>query len=153
MANPYAAYLESKVLAASPLELVHLAYQGAIDAVMEARGHLAAGRIIERGRAITRAQQIICELLAALDYKKGGELSSRLAGLYKYMRRRLTDAHVKQADEPMAEVQGLLETIDAGWKELLIADTPAVAAAIASTGSPWMAAAETHGYSPAAYTL
>jgi flagellar protein FliS len=153
MANPYAAYLESKVLTASPLQLVHLAYQGAIDAITEARGHLAAGRIMARGRAITRAQQIITELLSSLDHEKGGELSSRLAGLYKYMRRRLSEAHIKQADEPMAEVQGLLETIDEGWKGLLLADTPAAAAASAGASSPWMSAADAHVHSSAAYTL
>ena len=141
------------MIAASPLRLIHLAYQGAIDAIGEARGHLAAGRIVERGRAITRAQQIIVELLSSLDHKHGGELSARLAGLYKYMRRRLTEAHIKQADEPMAEVQRLLETLDEGWKELLAADSPAAAAATAGTGSPWMAAADTHVYSPATYTL
>ena len=153
MANPYAAYLESKVMTASPLQLVHLAYQGAIDAIMEARGHLAAGRIRERGRAITRAQQIIVELLCSLDRKKGGELSTRLGGLYKYMRRRLTEAHIQQVDEPMAEVQQLLETIDEAWKELLAADTAAAAVATAGAGSPWIAAADAHVYSPAAYTL
>src|ERR1039458_5604100 len=48
--NAHDAYLESRVLSADPLELVHLLYEAAIEAVREARRYLAAGETAVRGR-------------------------------------------------------------------------------------------------------
>ena len=151
MANPLAAYLESRVHSASPLQLVHLAYEGAMEAITEARRYLAEGKIYERARAIGRAQQIIRELESALDFKHGGELSKRLAALYDYMQQRLIEANFKQADQPLAEVHNLLETVGEAWKELAQADTTPIVAPETSN-SPWMSS-DTPVYSRAAFTL
>ena len=39
--NRHDAYLESRVLSADPVELVHMLYQACVQAVREARHHLA----------------------------------------------------------------------------------------------------------------
>ena len=114
--NAQDAYLESRVLSASPLELVRLLYQAAIDAVRDARQHLAAGDIVARSRAINKACQIVFELAGSLDIERGGEISTRLAELYDYIGGRLIEANVKQADEPLAGVLGLLATMAEGWE-------------------------------------
>ena len=152
MANPYAAYLESRVLTASPLQLVHLAYEGAIEAVMQARNHLAAKQIAPRVQAITRAQCIIAELQASLDYSRGGDLSTTLGKLYDYMQRRLTDGNTRQIEEPLAEVQNLLETIAGAWKEIAANDSSVAVAASVSGNSAWMTA-DAPVYSGLGYTL
>lgn len=72
-------YLEEKILSADPVELVCMLYQGAIDAVEEARRYLAAGEIAARSRAISKACDIVLELSSALDIQLGGQLSLRLA--------------------------------------------------------------------------
>lgn len=142
MANPYTAYLESKLMASSPLQLVHLAYQGAIEAILEARGHLAENRIVQRIQSITRAQQIIIQLQASLDYQQGAELSTRLSSLYDYMLRRLNEGNRLSTDEPFAEVQNLLSTVGDAWREIST-DAPLSAAASVgnSSPSPWAAEA------------
>src|SRR6516162_2739350 len=108
--NDHDAYLESRILAADPVELVNLLYQACRQCVRDAREHLAAGRIGERSRAITRACEILIELAGSLDHARGGEISQRLAQLYDYMQRRLLEANIKQSGEPLAEVLGLLNT-------------------------------------------
>jgi flagellar protein FliS len=110
------AYLESKVLAADPVELVTLLYQACRQSVRDAREHLAAGRIGERSRAISKACEILIELGSALDRDRGGELSERLALLYDYMQRRLLEANMQQSDEPLVEVLGLLTTLGEAWE-------------------------------------
>lgn len=153
MANPYSAYLESRVLTASPLQLVHLAYEAAIEAIMEARGHLAEKRIAARVEAITKAQKIVIELKSTLDFQKGGELSKTLDGLYEYMLRRLNDGNLKQIDEPFAEVQQLMQTVDEAWREIASNENVAVAATVSSvSSSPWMTS-DTPVYSFASLTL
>ena len=124
--NPYgAAYLESKVMSASPLELICLAYEGTIEAICEARVHLKEKRISERSRAISKAQCIILELQSSLDFAQGGSLSVELARLYDYMLGCLRDANFRQVEEPLNEAQTLLETLLEGWKEIRVNEVPA----------------------------
>jgi flagellar secretion chaperone FliS len=112
------AYLESRVLSATPLELVHLLYRGAIEAVQDARHELAGGRIVERSRAISKAGAILTELSAALNHEAGGELASRLGALYDYMQRKLLEANLQQSDPPLGEVLSLLVTLAEAWAEI-----------------------------------
>ncbi len=123
--NAHDAYLESRVLSADPLELVRLLYEAEIDAVREARRHLAAGEIAARSRSITKAFGILQELVAALDHERGGEISKRLAQLYDYMQRRLLEANFRQTDEPLAEVLGLLATLAEAWQGVTRQTQPA----------------------------
>jgi len=148
--NGHDAYLESRVLAADPVELVNLLYQGCRQAVRDAREHLAAGRIGERSRAISHACDILFELSSALDRNRGGEISQRLALLYDYMQRRLLEANMQQADEPLVDVLGLLNTLGEAWEGVQRSEAkPAVEAASpwaqSSAGEP--AAGSAHGWS------
>lgn len=113
--NAHDAYLESRILSAAPLELVRLLYQTATGAVREARRQLEAGNIVERSRAISKASEVLLELTASLDFERGGEIAPRLAQLYDYMLRRLTEANFKQIDVPLAEVLALLATVGEAW--------------------------------------
>lgn len=114
--SAHEAYIESRVLSADPMELVRVLYQGGIEAVREARRCLAAGKIAERSRAITKASAIVLELAGALDHQHGGAISQRLAALYQYMLDRLLEANFQQSDAPLAEVVGLLTTLSEAWE-------------------------------------
>ena len=108
-------YLESRVLAADPVELVSLLYEACTQAVREARRYLTAGQIAERSREINKACAIVIELATSLDHDRGGEISQRLALLYDYMERRLLQANMQQSDAPLADVLGLLTTLSEAW--------------------------------------
>jgi len=116
MTNTLSAYLEQEIMSADPLQLVCMLYQAAIMEVREARRHLAAANIPARSAAISKASNIIGELVSSLDREAGGELSERLAALYGYVLDRLLDANMKKDDAPLAEVLGLLITLNEGWQ-------------------------------------
>lgn len=155
--NLFEAYLESKLLSASPLELVALAYEGAIEAVREARVCVVEKRIHDRARAITKVQLIIIQLQQSLDFKLGGDLSLQLDRLYKYMQRRLMEANFKQQEAPLADVETLLETLLDGWKQIAQQERPAhtafAAATSSSSSSQWMTSSESQPYSFTDLTL
>ncbi len=136
--NPYGAYVENTVLSASPLEGVRLLYEAAIEAIQDARGHLARRNIRERSDRIMRAVEILTELAGALDHERGGELSQRLAALYDYVQRLLLKANFEQADAPMAEAVSLLETLLDAWKQV----AAAAAAPVSVTAPAWAAEQE-----------
>lgn len=116
--NPYGTSLEARVLCATPLELVALLYDGAIEAVQAARRHLAEGNVTQRSRSTTKAVKILSELFQSLKREPGDELSARLAGLYDYMQRSLLDANFRQVDSGFAETEKLLKTLREAWAEL-----------------------------------
>jgi flagellar protein FliS len=129
------AYLESRILSADPVELIRLLYQTAVMAVQDARRHLAEGKILDRSKAVTRASQVLIQLAASLDHERGGEISRRLAALYDYMLRRLTEANFQQRDEPLAEVLSLLATLAEGWEG--VRPGPERASEPRSSANPW----------------
>jgi flagellar protein FliS len=112
------AYLETRILSADPVELVNILYEYATLRVQDARSCLASGDIAGRANAIAKSISILGELDSSLDRKLGGQIASNLAGLYQYMRERLTIANVKQDDGPLAEVETLLKTLGEAWQAI-----------------------------------
>ena len=135
--NGHDAYLESRVMTADPIELVNLLYEGCMQAVREARYHLAEGRIAERSREINKACAIVIELASALDHERGGEISQRLALLYDYINRRLLEANIQQSDSLLGEVLGLLSTLAEAWAGIRQAETPPPAVDNPVVDSSW----------------
>jgi flagellar protein FliS len=122
--NWKSAYLETRILSASPLDLVNILYEHAILEVGEARRHLAAGDVAARSRSISKAIAIIGELQSSLDHDAGGEIAVNLGRLYQYMRQRLTAGNVQQSDAPLAEAGRLLESLGDAWRAINAASSP-----------------------------
>ncbi len=117
MANDaYRKYLEGEVLAADPVKLIRLLYDGAIDAVAQARLCLISGDIRGRGVAVNRAMAILSELLQSLDYSADGDLSGRLAAIYDFAQRRLLEGNFSRTDQPFEDAQRVLATLLEGWE-------------------------------------
>ncbi|MGA7780474.1 MAG: flagellar export chaperone FliS [Paraburkholderia sp.] len=119
-ANAYARVgVETGVLGASPHRLIVMLYQGARQAIAQARMHLQQNgprSVAARGEAISKAIRIIeSGLQSSLNIEAGGEVGERLHALYGYMARRLFEANVKQSEAMLVEVDGLLATLEEAW--------------------------------------
>jgi flagellar protein FliS len=120
--NPYNNYLETKVLFASPLELVTILFASAIEALGLARGALAAADPPARASAVSRASAVLMELIQSLDRDNGGELARQLIELYDYILRRIQQGHASGEDQPFSEAIQLLTTLLDGWNQVLAAN-------------------------------
>jgi flagellar protein FliS len=125
------AYLDTRILSADPLELVHILYEHTMVMVADARRYLAEGNIAARGRSVSRAIAAIDELDSSLDRQAGGSIARNLAALYQYMRTRLLTANIRQEDAPLAEVESLLRTLGEAWNAI----RPAAKAEAAETAA------------------
>ena len=116
-ANAYARVgVETGVMGASPHRLIVLLYQGARQAIAQARMYLQQGNVPDRGMAISKATRIIeSGLQQSLNLEVGGEIAERLNALYSYMARRLLEANIKQSEAMLVEVDGLLATLEEAW--------------------------------------
>ncbi|MFC3625585.1 flagellar export chaperone FliS [Vogesella amnigena] len=111
--------LELEVESASPHKLILLLFDGAIQAVKQARFHMENGNVAEKGRLISKAIAIVDEgLLAALDRKAGGELADNLAALYTYCCERLFAANRNNDGAALDEVANLLGELKGAWEEI-----------------------------------
>ncbi|WP_281664271.1 flagellar export chaperone FliS [Paraburkholderia fungorum] len=116
-ANAYARVgVETGVMGASPHRLIVMLYQGARQAIAQARMHVQQGNVPARGEAIGKAIQIVeSGLQLSLNLEVGGEIAERLDALYSYMSRRLLEANIKQSEAMLVEVDGLLATLEEAW--------------------------------------
>jgi len=107
--------LEARAAAASPYELVLVLFDGLLDELARARGHIEAKRFQHKGRSLDKCMNILNGLSSALDYEAGGQVVQDLARLYDYCIYRLSDVSVNLSLEGLDEVAGLLGTLREGW--------------------------------------
>jgi flagellar protein FliS len=114
-ANRQNEYVSLRVLTASPMQLVRILYETGVQAVDKAIEAQHSGDVIERGRAVSKAFEVLAELQASLRHDVQEEYSKTLAGLYSYMQRQLMRAHAEQSLSLLNEVSRLLNTLMEGW--------------------------------------
>ena len=112
--------VESGVMSASPHQLIVMLFDGAQAAIRTARLHMQAGNVAEKGKAISKAIDIVNQgLLAALDHERGGELAGRLEQLYDYVARLLLRANLHNDEHSLDEASLLLEQIGSAWRQIV----------------------------------
>ena len=119
MANPYQQYQSTQVQTASKGDLIVLLYDGAIRFLSRARLALTESRLESATADLQRGQEIVLELLAGLDYERGGDLAVNLRDLYLFMHKPLLQASVKKDAEAVTTVIGLLDEIRGAWRQAL----------------------------------
>jgi flagellar protein FliS len=106
-------------MSASPHQLIVMLFDGAIASIRTARIHLEAGHMAEKGRAISRAMDIVNNgLAAALDSEQGGEIAERLQSLYDYITRLLLNANLRRDVDSLNQAENLLEEIASAWRDI-----------------------------------
>ncbi len=111
--------VETRLLGASPHQLVAMLFDGFVEAVAQARGALAQKDLATKGRAIGRAVRIIDEgLRAGLDLQAGGTLARDLHELYGYLTLRLTVANLRNDDAALEECLRLIRPLQEAWQAI-----------------------------------
>ena len=111
-------YVESRVLSAHPVEIVHLLYQVAMDNLNAAIAHLKNGDAFARSSAVTKAEMAVDELLLALDHSVGAPFTRTLASLYDYVLQQIIKGHARQSEQAFREALAILTTLSTAWTEV-----------------------------------
>lgn len=122
------AYRRHQVQTASPGQLVVMLYDACIGHCKAAQEAIAAADRDRAARHLLKAQDIVAELMSALNVGAGGDFARRLLSLYEYMYRRLVHANVRKDAEAAREVEGLLAGLREAWAE-------AAAGSLAASGA------------------
>lgn len=115
--NAYAQYNNSKILTASPAELVLMLYDGAIKF-----GNIAINAIDEKDiqkahNNIIKVQRIVDHFRMTLDMSY--PVAKDFDRVYEYLAKRLLEANAKKDKEIMAEVCMHLRSMRDTWKEVM----------------------------------
>jgi flagellar protein FliS len=121
--NPLSAYREIRVKTASPGQLVVMLYEEAVKQCDRALD-LIAGDLkknpqnIERvNSAVGKAQDVVTELMASLDFEAGGEIAQNLFALYVWFNRELMESNLAKDGKRIRAVRDQLDSLRGAWAE------------------------------------
>lgn len=115
------AYQTQSVGTAGPLQLVLMLYDRALAAIARSEWALKnseLGSIELAHKELTRAQDIVTELMMSLDHDKGGEISSSLHAIYSFCLERLTDANLNKDATSLPFVAKSLTDLREAWAHI-----------------------------------
>lgn len=111
-------YTKTRTVTASPLDLVIMLYEGAIEFLDKAAIAINMKEVQTKIKYLDRTMKIIEELLYSLNLEAGGEIAINLQDLYIYMMRELTLANLKNDAEKVRHVESLLKELLSAWKAI-----------------------------------
>lgn len=113
------AYTKTKVnTSTTPLDLVIMLYDGAIEYLQKSVYHIKQGSIQGKIENLSRARAIIEELLSSLNKEIGGEIAENLEALYLYMLMELTKANSNNDIAKIEMVEDLLIELRSAWRAI-----------------------------------
>jgi len=121
-------YLATEVMTAPPQKLQLLLIEGAMRFCNLALSRWEQGDQEAAGEALTRAQGIITELIAAVRPEHNRELARKAASVYLYLFRTLVDAHLRHDAQLVRDALRVLDVERGTWQEVckrLAGTTPA----------------------------
>lgn len=105
----------ANVEAASPHRLIQMLFDGALDRIAKAQGHIERQDVAAKGYEIGRAIGIVEGLRMSLDRSLEHPLSHSLDQLYDYICRCLLRANLESDVALLTESASLLREIKSAW--------------------------------------
>jgi flagellar secretion chaperone FliS len=111
-------YRETAARGATPVELVGLLYEQALDDLRLALAALEKGDIEARTRGINHAIVVIGQLQATLNLEQGGDVARNLERFYQLVRKGLVTAQFQQSARALQEQIAHLLLVREAWLEV-----------------------------------
>ena len=105
----------SEIEYADPHRLIQMLFEGALKRIAFAKGAMQRKQIAEKGKFIGQTIEIVGGLRASLDKERGGDVAANLESLYEYIGRQLVVANLKDNEQILDEVSGLLSDVKIAW--------------------------------------
>lgn len=123
MKSNAASYKKAAIMSASPERLILMLFDGALNAMNQAKLGFKIESLKERNEVISnnliKAQNIFSELQRSLRMDKKNEFSERMYGLYDFYTLKLNEANFKKVEEPIDTVVKLFTDVRDAWAEML----------------------------------
>ncbi len=111
-------YLTTQVLTAPPQKLQLMLIEAAIRSARLARQKWQSREDQSACEALIRAQEIMSELLAGLKREVDPDLVERVAGVYLFILRSLTQANLRHDEKKLDDALRVLEEERETWRQV-----------------------------------
>jgi flagellar protein FliS len=133
--DPRQVYQESAARGATPIELVILLYDSAIDDMRRALTAMQQSEIEKRSAQIAHALIVLQQLQGTLDFERGGSAARQFEQFYNLVRAKLLEAQIRGSSELMRQQIACMSEVRDSWaqaRQLLqpVTGAPAVPAAM-----------------------
>lgn len=117
MYSRVAVYRKVSIESASPTRMLDEVYERMLRACREAGEAIGRKDLAAKGTAIGKALAFLGALEAALDREAAPELTANLARLYRFVFAKLSEANIKNATQPLAEVEKIVVDLRDAFRE------------------------------------
>jgi len=120
MNNPLNAYKQTSVKTAGQGKLIVMLYDEALKQIRQALELMdEKTRALDKvHNALVKTQDIVTELMAGLDFEKGGEIAQNLFSIYMFVNNLLKESNLKKDPEPLRQVKPLMEELRSAWAQI-----------------------------------
>lgn len=115
--NAAAVYKGNSIMTATPAELTLMLYEGAIKFCNIALMAVEKNNIEKANINIIKAEKIINELRASLDFTY--PVANQFEMVYEYIYRRLIEANIKKDPDIIEEALGYIREMRDTWKDVM----------------------------------
>jgi flagellar protein FliS len=109
------AYRENSVRGATPIELVVILFEAALDDMRRAASCTEPSEIEERAVTIRHAMLILQQLQGTLDFEKGGLVARQFEQFYNLIRAKLLEAQLRNSPELMQQPIRFMSEVRDCW--------------------------------------
>lgn len=120
MKNPLEAkltYRENAVRSATPIELVVILFDAAIEDMRRAVCAIQASDVEERANAVRHAMLILQQLQGTLDFERGGQVAKQFEQFYNLIRAKLLESQLRNSHELMGQQIQFMSEVRDCWVE------------------------------------
>ncbi len=111
-------YKETQIETASPVKLIVILYEIIINSIEQAKSYMAEKKYDLVNKELSRAQDGIIELIAALDFERGGDIAKNLYSIYLFCSRRLFEGNIEKNPQMLDEVKNILSNLKEAWEKI-----------------------------------
>jgi flagellar protein FliS len=111
-------YKETQIETASPVKLIVILYEIIINSIEQAKSYMVEKKYDLVNKELSRAQDGIIELIAALDFERGGDIAKNLYSIYLFCSRRLFEGNIEKNPQMLDEVKNILSNLKEAWEKI-----------------------------------
>jgi flagellar secretion chaperone FliS len=111
------AYRESAVRGATPIELVVILFDAAINDMRRAVSAIRASDVEERAAAVRHAMLVLQQLQGTLDFEKGGDVARQFEHFYNLIRAKVLESQLRNSPELMQQPIRFMAEVRDCWVE------------------------------------
>jgi flagellar protein FliS len=118
--NPTNAYREVSVRTATQGKLIVMLYDEAVKQLDLGISLLQSKtkQLDKVHNALIKTQDIVTELMAGLDFDRGGEIAKNLMSLYVFFNEKIREGNLKKDPEPLIQVRAFVADLRSAWVQI-----------------------------------